>query len=477
MLTLRPYQSEAINAIRNSFRNGNRRVVLCAPTGSGKSSMFSYMAKEHVERGGRALILTDRIELLKQAGGTFQRLGINPDEIKANHRPDLLNPLHCAMVETLFRRSERYASFLRSRTLVIVDEAHKTAFGKVLELLPESCYVIGATATPFRSGNQPAMDSFYQDIVQTVDTPDLIEMGYLSDARSFGVDIDLTGVKKRSGDWDSEELGKRYSERKVYEGVIENYQRLTPNTKAIAFTPNVASSKELADKFNQAGIHAMHLDGSMGSADRSAVLRWFNSTRSGVLCNCAVLTTGFDQPDIETVILYRATTSLPLFLQMVGRGSRVTPTKKQFTILDFGNNIKEHDFWESPRQWSLEKPPKRKKKDVAPVRLCESCSALIPATSTKCKFCGSEKKQTKKEKKAKEMAMLVELPKPERLARARIASLDEKVEMCKAKAIKAAWVLHNMTNKDEAMEFVKRMGYRNGWYHYNKHRFEVFNNE
>lgn len=193
MITLRPYQSKAINAIRESFRNGNKRVVLCAPTGSGKSSMFSYMAKEHVERGGRALILTDRIELLKQAGGTFQRLGINPDEIKANHRPDLLNPLHCAMVETLYRRAERYASFLSSRTLVIVDEAHRTAHSKVLELLPESCYVIGATATPFRSGNQPSMDSFYQDIVQTVDTPDLIEMGYLSDARSFGVDIDLTG--------------------------------------------------------------------------------------------------------------------------------------------------------------------------------------------------------------------------------------------------------------------------------------------
>lgn len=477
MLTLRPeYQPQLIDGVRQSFAKGNTRVVMCAPTGSGKTVLFTYMVKKHIERGGRALILTDRIELLNQAGGTFQKFGLHPEEIKAGKKPDLMRNLHCAMVETLYRRAERYASFLSSRTLVIVDEAHRTAHSKVLELLPESCYVIGATATPFRSGNQPSMDSFYQDIVQTVDTPDLIEMGYLSDARSFGVDIDLTGVKKRSGDWDSEELGKRYSERKVYEGVIENYQRLTPNTKAIAFAPNVASSKELADKFNQAGIHAMHLDGSMNQADRSAVLRWFNSTRSGVLVNCSVLTTGFDQPDIETVILYRATTSLPLFLQMIGRGSRVTENKRQFTILDFGNNIKTHDFWEAPRQWSLEKPPKRKKKDVAPVRLCEKCGALIPVTSKTCKFCGHEKKLTEKEKKKKEMAILVELPKPERLARARVASLDEKVEMCKAKAIKAAWVLHQMTDKDEAMEFVKKMGYRDGWYHYNKHRFEVFNN-
>src|SRR5690625_5481532 len=120
----------------------------------------------------------------------------------------------------------------------------------------------------------------------------------------------------------------------------------------------------------------------MGKKERKEVLDWFDCTDDAALCNCSVLTTGFDQPDIETIILYRATTSLPLFLQMCGRGSRIHPGKKHFNILDFGENINRLGFWEEPRTWSLEK------EDRKSTRLNSSHVAISYAV-----FCLKKKKQ------------------------------------------------------------------------------------
>ena len=161
------------------------------------------------------MVVTDRIELMKQAGGAFERVGLNPELIKAGSNPDLTLPCHVAMVETLSRRAERYATFLASRTMVIFDEAHKCPFDKLFPFLSPSCFVIGATATPYRSGNQPALDEFYTGIVQEVDTPHLVEQGFLAECDTYGVDIDLKGVKKVAGEYDPAQLAQRYEERKV----------------------------------------------------------------------------------------------------------------------------------------------------------------------------------------------------------------------------------------------------------------------
>jgi superfamily II DNA or RNA helicase len=469
---LRPYQAEAIQSLKLTIAKGNRRVCLCAPTGSGKTAKFTFMVSEHIKRGGRALIITDRIELMKQANGSFARVGLSPELISAGSKPDLTLSCHVGMVETLSRRADAYANFLASRTLIVFDEAHRTAFDKLFPYISDSTFVIGATATPFRDGDQSSMDAFYQDIVQPIDTPDLIEMGYLSEADTYGIDIDLKGIKKTGGDYDPKEMSKRYEERKVYDGVIENYKRICPNTKALAFCSNIESCNNLTEKLVGAGLPARSLDSTMSATDRSEILSWFNSTPNGMLVSVGILTTGFDQPDIQTIILYRATTSLPLFLQMVGRGSRTTETKRRFTILDFGNNIKTHDFWEAERTWSLAKKLK-KKKDVPPIRSCPKCNALIPPTSAKCKYCGHVFAKTPKEVEQEEMAKLVLLPKPERLKIAGRSTLQEKARMAKTGVIKAAWVLHNLTSKEDALYFARLMGYKKGWEYYNRERYKV----
>jgi superfamily II DNA or RNA helicase len=482
MMQLRPYQMDVMNALRNSMKSGNRKLVLCAPTGAGKTVLFTSMVAEHVRRGGRALVVTDRIELMKQADGAFGRIGLNPELIKAGSKPDLTLPCHVAMVETLSRRAEAYANFIANRTMIIFDEAHKCPFDKLFPYVGEKAFVIGATATPHRQGAQAAMDEFYTDIVQAVDTPELIDLGYLAEADTYGIEIDLKGVKKVAGEYDPKALAQRYEERKVYDGVIENYNRICPGTKALAFCSNIDSAVSLTTQLRNAGLNARHLDSTMSDDLRRETLQWFKVTPDAMLISVGILTTGFDEPTIETIILYRATTSLPLFLQMVGRGSRTTDTKKRFNILDFGNNIRTHNFWEAERVWSLAKKPK-KKLDAAPVKGCPKCHALLPVSVQQCKYCKHVFKRTKEEEAKAEFANLILMPKPQRLKKAWGMSLEEKARMCKTKGvdgkplIKWAWVLHNLTDIAEARYFIELMGFKRGWEFHNRERYKVFQNE
>ncbi len=470
VIQLWDYQQTIVRDIRQSVLAGHKRICLCSPTGSGKTVMFSFMASEHLKKGGKVLIITDRIELLKQAGEDFGDIR----EIKSGHEPDLSKNLHVAMIETLFKRLNRYDNYLLSRTMIIIDEAHKQAFNKLFPHISPETLVIGATATPFRNGNQESMDQFYTDIVQVIDTPELIEKGFLARARTYGVDIDLKGIGKRGADYDTGQMAKRYSENKIYDGVIENYNRICPGTKAILFASNVESSKEMAMKFQLAGIEARHLDSeNVSAAERREILNWFNHTKNGVLCNIGILTTGFNQKDIETVILYRATTSLTLFLQMVGRGSRVIPgLKDSFTLLDFGNNVKMHNFWEAPRTWTLAKKKKKDKVDVAPVKICPSCNAMLAVSVRQCSFCNFE---FKKEYAGKNEFAELQLLSPGEIWKiAQTKDVKERARMVKAKLLGSFHTLHAIQTKEEGLEFCNEMGYDPKFAYINRHKFKCF---
>src|SRR5690606_33745345 len=146
------------------------------------------------------------------------------------------------------------------------------------------------------------------------------------------------------------------------------------------FSSSVANSLELLEEFTSKGYDARHLDATMPSGERKSVLDWFHRSESGILLNVGILTTGFDEPSVETVILYRATKSLPLYLQMVGRGSRIAPGKHEFNILDFGNNILTHGFWHEVRPWELTlRDMQEKPKGEEILKNCPNCEAFIPA--------------------------------------------------------------------------------------------------
>jgi superfamily II DNA or RNA helicase len=475
-IKLRPYQIQAIEETRKMILSGKKRFVFCSPTGSGKTFTFSFMVKSAIERGKRVLILTHRTELLTQAGGALNALGLEPVKIEAGKNIRYFTgQLYTGMIETISRRMNKleYISFVKSLDLIIIDECHFGNFDKFMPEISQNTVVIGFTATPHREKNQKSLDTMYQSLIEVVSIPTLIEQGFLSDPDSYGVTLDLSSIGMKGNDYDTESMGDFFSKQKLFKGVIENYKKICPGTKAIAFTPNVKSSKELRDEMIEVGLNAKHIDGTTPSPERKAILQWFKNTPNAILCNCSILTTGFDEPTIDTVILYRATKSLPLFLQMVGRGSRVIPgVKSKFNVLDFGNNILTHGFWESERIWSLKKKKKRKKGEEAPpVKECKSCGGLNPISVTVCKYCDKPFPVPKKSKQEQEMAYLQLLPKRDRMKTSERLSLEEKAKMAKQKLINPYWVLHRMKDRSEAEEFVRLMGWKPGWWKYNESRF------
>ena len=459
MINLRDYQENYITQLRNSFVKGNKKVVLCAPTGAGKTIMFSYMTRTSFTKGNKVLILTDRKELFSQSDSVLCKLGMNPQLIKPNEKVNYNENLFVGMIQTIMRRIDLLKDWINTLDLIIIDEAHKSIFDNLFQYVNKKTYVIGATATPHREGKQLSLSQFYTDIIQVIDTPELIEKGNLSIPSSYGVKVDLKGVKTKGGDYDEKSLADKYSEMQLYHGVYDNYTRICNGKKALIFCPNIDSSIELVNSFNQKGLSAKHVDCYMNNRDE--IIEWFQNTPGAILSNYGILTTGFDCPSIEVVILYRATKSLPLFLQMVGRGSRVTPTKNEFTILDFGNNIKRHNYWEEYRNWSLDK--KQKKEGEAPIKECPECYALLPMRVMECTECGYCFPKSEKEI---EDELIVELEKlsGEKLKKeVEIANFKKLHLIATAKGYKKTWIFHQLKSPNDFREYEKYMMYKKGW--------------
>lgn len=471
MIKLRDYQNKTIDAIRTEFRKGNKKVIMCAPTGAGKTIMFTSMISDAVDKGKKCLVLTHRTELLMQASGSFSKFNLNPTLIVANKYPNLDGQLYVGMVETINRRLEReeYIEFFKTLDLIIFDESHLQNFDKIFDYIPDDTFVIGATATPYRKGKQQkSLDLFYNKLVEKVTTQDLIDSGFLVEAHVFGVKVDLKGVKRRGDDYDME---RYYEENKTYKGVIDNYKRHSEHEKTLLFASNVESSKRVCEEFVANGYNAKHIDGSTPKAERKYIFEWFDKTEDAILCNCGIATTGFDQPDVKNIILYRATTSLPLLLQMCGRGSRLHEGKKKFNILDFGNNIERLGFWEDYREWSLKKVETKEK--AAPTKTCKKCDALNPLPVKNCVACGEVFPISKREAEKVILEKLINSNKE-----AYSMTLEELIFCQKKGKLKTfyVWRIIRSRGRDELIRYKNMMNYKHGWYfhQYNKMKDEGY---
>ena len=425
------------------MKEKHKRLILCSPTGSGKTVMFSFMARQSINKGNKVMILTDRQELMNQTHYALQQFELNPIKITAGSKKYEEASCYVAMIETMKRRinTPLWNDLLKQMKLLIFDEAHKTAFDKIFPHLNADQYVIGATATPIRVGKQTSLSEHYTQLVESVSIDELIMDGYLATPIYYRVPVDLSGVGMYKGEYDANEMGKAYSDRQVYNGVIMNYESYCMGKKAIAFSSNIKSSIQLCEKMKEAGLHAKHVDSEMHDDDRRSILEWYKNTPDAILCNVGILTTGFDDPETEVVILYRATTSLALYLQMVGRGSRVTATKKEFYILDFGNNIDTHGVWHQDRLWSLEK--RLTKEGVIPHKKCPKCKYLCHISFKECPSCGFVFEGTLKEKMPE--VMLVQM-RYDIINKKKDIPLKELAIMHKQDpdAIKKGFILHNL---------------------------------
>ena len=365
---LRDYQIDSVAQVGAAFREGSKRVILCLPTGAGKTVIFSDIAAKAASKGKRVGIVTHRRELLSQAGR--------------------LNSCDILMVETLNNRIKKGLD-LGQYDLLVIDEAHIGNFRKVLEGFKG--FVIGATATPL---SNPPLKEQYNAIVCPIGIEQLIAQGWLATPHTYAMHpVDTSTLQSARGEFTEASLDDAFNRPKVYEGVVKEFCSKWRDKKAIVFCVNISATDNTADEFSkQLGadrVFAVH--SGQDPKIRPAIIQAFMESTNGILVNCGIATTGFDCPDIEVVVVNRATKSVALWLQMVGRASRTTPSKSAFTILDFGENVTRLGFWQELRDWAyLFENPKKKGEGVAPVKDCLACGFVAYASARICANCGAE---------------------------------------------------------------------------------------
>jgi len=381
-MTLRPYQERFINNISDKLRS-HRKVVAQLATGGGKTVCFSAICDRFCAKSTQdILILVHREELLAQATKAIKQ---PTQQVVAGMRTIPPARVYVAMVESAYKRLHQFTNI----GMVIVDECHIGNFTKVIDHFKEQ-YIIGFTATPLAAKKTNPLRNYFSDIVCGIDIPELIESGFLCPEQTYSAAkiVERAKLKMTAGDFDQAQMGAMFKEPKYIDSTINAYKQHSLGRKTIIFNCNVEHSQAVNLAFQAQGFNSRHLDAT--SADREEILQWFANTPDAILNNIGIATTGFDQPDIETVIVNKATASMPLWLQMCGRGARPHPVKLTFTIIDLGGNCLTHGSWASPRNWeSIFHNPKKPGNGVAPVKECPQCQALLHTSKMLCS-CGYE---------------------------------------------------------------------------------------
>ena len=462
MLNLRAYQTQAVDELSYGFKEHLRQLFVL-PTGGGKTVVFSEISNRAVKKSTETLILTDRTELFKQALKSVERLGIPVCKINPDTKtiyPDA--KLYIGMVETVARRLEQLKTV--DIKLIIIDEAHKGNFFKIIDAFPNA-RVIGATATPINK----LLHKYYTSIVNVIEIPELIAQGFLMPCKPFQKQDDFSDLDDKKDEFKEDELFAHFNKSKLYEGVVEDYLAKCNGKKTIVFNVNIEHSEQMTKAFNAAGISSFNITSKTPTAERKYILEEFAKGSFLVLNNCGILTTGYDEPTIECVIVNRATKSLALWLQMGGRGARPCTeiNKKYFLLLDFGMNHDRHGLWEEVRDWTLA-PPKKKKAGVGacPVKVCVNCEAMISAMSAKCQFCGHEYEIGNLVLRAGTL-MEVKPRIPVYLVDKHIAdlSIEELIALQKTKVHSAQmiWRVVRSKGEDAIKEYAKLQAYSWGW--------------
>jgi len=468
-IKLRPYQKELVNAVRGSWRKGNKHVIMQLPVGGGKTICFSYMAQKASLKGNKILILTHRQELMGQTSGALTKFHLNPKLIDAKTREIPESSCYVCMTNSLRNRlkHDRWKKWFESISLIIIDEIHMQDFNWIFDITRvKDMYVIGATATPKRSNNQVELAKQYQDIVYGPDVQEMINMGYLCTDKYFSVPIDMKGVSIKGGDYDSEQMYSRYNKSELYAGVIDNWKRICPDTITLCFCVNIQHTINTCRAFNEAGVKSKFIVSDLSKpklksnskgdlslfnikqqeyqnylsnfrlygGERKKVISEWEHGEFKVLINAGIATTGFDFPPIQTVIINRSTTSDNLLIQMIGRSARISEGKEYFNILDFGDNCSRLGYFRQQREYSLYHDKSKSGGGVPPVKECPHCKALVFASSTVCKYCGYVFPQTHEQK----IVQLTEIQYKEAVTK--LETISDYELFAKEKGYKKAWV-------------------------------------
>jgi superfamily II DNA or RNA helicase len=407
-LDLRPYQRKALEAIEAAEREGVKRPLVVHPTGTGKTVTFSHAIKNRASLG-RSLVLVHREELAAQ---TCAKIGIVAPELSTGivkaERNEVDRDVVVASVQTL-HRDARLAQLLAAGPIetVVVDEAHHApapTWTKILTGLgsfnPYGPLTIGFTATPERDNGKTL--GVWEKVVSYMSIREAIygngkrgkdghEGGYLVPilpAVVVETGMDMRRVRKTGGDYSDGDLGRELEESGAIAQIADAYVEHAADRKGVAFTPTIATAHALAEALRARGVAAEALDGGTGADERRAILARLKTGETQVVTNCAVLTEGFDEPSISCVIVARPTKFHGLYVQMVGRGTRLHPGKKNLLVLDVVGASQRHELV-GLVDLGLDLDDPRKKKDPSEIerQACPTCEQPCDVEEHRCALC------------------------------------------------------------------------------------------
>jgi superfamily II DNA or RNA helicase len=397
VITLRPYQSEAVQQIRQAYQQRHRSVLFVLPTGGGKTVVFSHIAEQAAAKGSRICVLVHRQELLRQASASLASLDVPHGLISPRHGMDLSKYVQVASVQTLARRLHKLPPGLFQ--LLVVDEAHHSNAGTWAKVLAHfsSAKVLGVTATPVR-GDGRGLGEWYSELILGPSPAELTDAGFLAPAKVYAPPIGFStqGLRRRMGDFDLSQAAGELGGTKIMGDAVSHYQRLLAGKTAIAFCCSIAHAEGVAAAFNQRGVAAASIDGTMDSQTREQLLSDLGAGRLKVLTSCALIGEGVDVPSVAGCLLLRPTQSLSLHLQMIGRCLRPQPGKTA-TVLDHVGNIERLGHHLDPQDWTLDGVKKRDREASPSVKVCPQCFSCMASVKQQCVDCGYEFKPEKRE--------------------------------------------------------------------------------
>lgn len=402
MIQPRDYQKLALDGINRFFENGYGNPLVVAPTGSGKSLMIALYCQMAVRDypGTRCMVLAHVEELIQQNSSCFATVA---PEIQhgiyaaALDRRDSTQPVVFAQIQSCYNKGDRFGYV----DFCIIDECHtvnpkcmgryRTLIAKLKELNPQ-IKIIGFTATPYRLGHgyiDSGHEKVFDGVAYEIPIDTLIDGGYLARpiAPSCQIHADLSNVSMSKGEFVDSEAAQAF-EPITFDAVQDVLVKAKDRKAIIVFACNVAHAVSVAAAFKMCGEQSVAVvTGDTPDDEREDVVKRIKAGQLRVLVNCAVFTTGFDAPIVDTVVLLRATQSAALYVQIVGRGLRIYPGKANCLVLDYGDNVKRH----GPINMVKPKTPGAKKdSDTVMAKECVSCQCLIAISVKKCPHCNAE---------------------------------------------------------------------------------------
>ena len=399
-MKLRPYQQEAVDAIladASKYKKDNLLVAM--PTGCGKSLVIAGICKEIADRGGRVLVLHRTKELVGQNNERFcqfdpqgiHRSGVYSAGIGIRQTGEQVT---FAGVQSVYKRAAEFGKI----DAIVVDEAHQvgrnensqyqTLIRGLREINPK-CRFFGLTATPYRMDGvlHGGIDCLFDRVSYSAPLADMFDQGYLTPPETLPVEaVDMTGVRKTAGDFNQSEMQSRFLGRSITREIYETCNK-HGHKSIIVYASGVAHAELIHHELQALGEDSNVITGETLPLIRATTIDLFKNGKRRWLVNVDCLTTGFDASNIDCVVVARATESAGLFMQIVGRGTRLHAGKEKFHVIDYGGNIDRFgaidcedygkDFIKDPTSGEGE----------APKKVCPKCFEIVHASALTCNKC------------------------------------------------------------------------------------------